>query len=289
MTTQVAAREGRPDLQDEASEGVPDHLLGPLTRWLEKVYTITPDILSPQMDEAGLERLATLLRVDLRGTDGYGMLSGIVAWIGGDSERLLDVVHYSLQIPTRMPKRWDELEILLAYGGSMWAATGKGLQRRVHPTAMEAFDTVIAVPDNTSDHLARAWTGAYGRNPHPASAWHHSIKAVEASLRTVLFPNNPMATLSHIIDELKTGQWKLKIRGRARDYAIDPLIEMLELVWPDPNRVDTRSEPPATREEACAVVQLAVAIVQWGRGGQIVRESRQAHARPRSAHRPSGH
>jgi hypothetical protein len=62
------------------------------------------------------------------------------------------------------------------------------------------------------------------------------------------------------------------VRGAARNYAIDPLIEMLELVWPDPNRLDTTtSEPPATREEACAVVQLAVAIVQWARGGQIVK------------------
>jgi hypothetical protein len=272
VTTQVAAREGRPDLQNGAAQGVPDHLRGPLIRWLEKLYTVRSDILAPDMDEAGLERLATLLRIDLRGTDGYGMLSGIVAWIDDDGERLLDVIHFSLQIPTRMTKKWDELEILLAYGGSMWAATGKGLQRRVHATAMEAFDTVIAVPDNASDHLARAWTGAYGRNSHPASAWHHSIKAVEASLRTVVYPNNPMATLAQIISELKIGRWKLEVRGAARNYAIDPLIEMLELVWPDPNRLDTTtSEPPATREEACAVVQLAVAIVQWARGGQIVK------------------
>ncbi|HEX3247642.1 MAG TPA: hypothetical protein VHX16_19700, partial [Chloroflexota bacterium] len=140
-----------------------------------------------------------------------------------------------------------------------------------HATALEAFDTVVAVADNASDHLARAWTGAYGRNPHPASAWHHSIKAVEASLRTVVCPDNPTATLSQIIDELRTGLWRLEVRGRARDYAIDPLIKMLELVWPDPNRLDTTSsELPTTREEARAVVQLAVAIVQWGRDGQIV-------------------
>jgi hypothetical protein len=272
VTTQLTARDGRPALQDGAYEGVPDHLRRPLTRWLESVYTVTPDMLAPKMDEAGLERLAALLRIDLRGTDGYGMLSGILAWVGDDHERLLDVIHYTLQIPTLMTKRWDELEILLAYGGSMWTATGRGLQRRVHATAMEAFDTVIAVPDNASDHLVQAWTGAYGRNSHPASAWHHSIKAVEASLRAVVYPNSQMATLSHIIDELKNGRWRLQIRGQARDYAIDPLIQMLELIWPDPNRLDSAAmEIPATREEACAVVQLAVAMVQWSRDGQIVK------------------
>jgi hypothetical protein len=252
---------------------VPDYLHRPLTRWLENVYTIRPDTLAPDMDEAGLERLAALIRINLRGTDGYGMLSGILAWIDDDDERLLDVIHYTLQIPTRMTKRWEELEILLAYGGSLWQATGKGLQRRVHPTAMEAFDTVIAVPDSASDHLARAWTGAYGRNPHPASAWHHSIKALEVALRTVVWPDNPTATLPDVIGELKTGQWKLAVRGPDRDYTIDPLMHMLELVWPDPNRHGSSTpEPSATQQEACATVQLAVAIVQWARDGQIVKE-----------------
>jgi hypothetical protein len=274
VTTQVTAREGRPAPVDGAYEGVPDYLRRPLTRWLENVYTITPDMLAPDMDEAALERLAALLRIDLRGTDGYGMLSGILAWIDDDDERLLDVIHYTLQIPTLMMKRWEELEILLAYGSSTWSATGKGLQRRVHPTALEAWDTVIAVPDNASDHLAQAWTGAYGRHPHPASAWHHSIKAVEASFRPLVCPDIPLAPLSHIIDELKTGQWRLQVRGQTRDYAIDPLIQMLELIWPDPNRLASGTpEAPATRVEACAIVQLAVAIVQWSRDGQVVKTS----------------
>jgi len=117
-----------------------------------------------------------------------------------------------------------------------------------------------------------AWTGAYGWKPRPASAWHHSIKALEASLGKVVCPDNPTASLSQIIDELKTGQWRLQVRGQARDYTIDPLVQMLGLIWPDPNRDGPSTpEPPATKEEASAVVQLAVAIVQWGRDGHIVR------------------
>jgi hypothetical protein len=162
---------------------------------------------------------------------------------------------------------------LLAYGGSMWQATGKGLQRRVDEPTMVAFNAATAVPDSASDHLAQAWAGAYGRNARPASAWHHAIKALEVSLRKLVCPTNPTATLSDVIDELKTDQWRLEVRGRARDYTIDPLVQMLELVWPDPNRHGSPlPEPPATREEACAVVQLAVAIVRWARDGQIVQE-----------------
>lgn len=271
MTTLVKPREGRPALEGQY-EGIPDNLRGPLTRWLENVYTIRPDALAPEMDEAGLERLAALLRIDLRGTDGYGMLIGILAWTDDDDERLLDVIHYTLQIPTRMQKMWNELEILLAYGGSVWQATDRGLQRRVDPTSMEAFSAATAITDRASDHLALAWTGAYGWKPRPASAWHHSIKAVEAGFRSLVCPDNPLAPLSMIIDELKTGQWRLQVRGQARDYAIDPLIQMLELIWPDPNRLDSAApEAPATREEACAIVQLAVAIVQWSRDGQVVK------------------
>ena len=60
----------------------------------------------------------------------------------------------------------------------------------------EAFNAVTAVPDSASDHLALAWAGAYGRHPHPASAWHHSIKALEASLRRSSVRTTPTATLS---------------------------------------------------------------------------------------------
>ena len=272
MTTLVRPREGRPAL-DGPYEGVPDFLRRSLTRWLENVYTVKPDTWTPDMDEAGLDRLAALLRIDLRGTDGYGMLSGIFAWAGDDDERLLDVIHYTLQVPTRMPKMWHELEILLAYGGSIWAATGKGLQRRVDETATEAFNAATEGPGNASDHLALAWAGAYGRVPHPASAWHHSIKALESSLRIVVCPNKVSATLSDVIDELRSGNWKLEVRGQARDYTIEPLLQMLELVWPDPNRHRSdEPEPPASTEEAQAVVQLAVTIVQWARDSQIARK-----------------
>jgi hypothetical protein len=271
VTTLARPREGRP-VHDGPHAGVPDYLHRPLKRWLENVYTVKHDTLAPEMDEVGLERLAALLRIDLRGTDGFGMLIGIFSWTDDNDERLLDVIHYTLQIPTRMPKMWHELEVLLAYGGSMWAATSRGLQRRVEATATEVFNAATASSDTASDHLVLAWSGAYGRNPHPASAWHHSIKALEASLQKIVCPYMETATLPFIIDQLKTGQWNLELRGQARDYAIDPLIKMLELVWPDPNRHGSHApESPATREEAGAVVLLAVTIVQWARNGQIIK------------------
>lgn len=64
------------------------------------------------------------------------------------------------------------------------------------------------------------------------------------------------------------------MRGRNRDHSIDPLITMLELLWTDPNRHgnDPPMEPPASLEEARAAVNVDLAVVQWRRDGQIIKQ-----------------
>jgi hypothetical protein len=132
-------------------------------------------------------------------------------------------------------------------------------------------------PDQASKELSEAWSRAYGRDPDASDAWDHSIKAVEAALRPIVCPNNKAATLSNVIGELRKPSnpnkpWKLNVPGRARDNSVVPLINMLELMWPEPNRHGSPTpEPPATLDAARAVVQLAVTMVQWARDGQIVR------------------
>jgi hypothetical protein len=265
-------------------EGVPVHLYQPLTRWLEEAYTL-PDpgpvaMVSTPMDRVGLERLAAYLQIDCRGVETRGIFAAMLAWADHDHERLLDLLHYTLVLPlhstaslTSRAKDWESLDTLLELGGSAWQATDQGLIRRVDPTATRAFNDTTSVRDPASEALEEAWTNAYGRNPDPADAWDHAIKAIEATLRPTVCPNNTKATLSHVIGELKTGKWKLEVRGRDRSYSADRFVETLEMIWTDPNRHGSPTpEPPATLEEARAVVQMAVAIVQWGRDGQIVKK-----------------
>jgi hypothetical protein len=148
------------------------------------------------------------------------------------------------------------------------------LIRVVERTATAAYVKVTDVADVISDELAEAWEKAHGRNPNAADAWDHAIKAVESALIPIVCPANTRATLSNVIGDLR-GQaplWKLLLRGRARDHSVAPLVEMLELLWTDPNRHgSTTPEAPASIEEARGVVHLAVTIVQWARDGQPAR------------------
>jgi len=92
-------------------------------------------------------------------------------------------------------------------------------------------------------------------------------------LRPIVCPNHTKATLGNVLGDLRSQShlWKLVLRGNARDYSVEPLVKMLDLIWTEPNRHGGAPEPAATLEEAQMVVNLAVAIVQWGRDGRIVR------------------
>ena len=100
-----------------------------------------------------------------------------------------------------------------------------------------------------------------------------SIKAAEAALRPIVCPNNTKATLSNVIGELRSQSWELRVRGRARDYTIEPLIKLLEVMWPDPNRhgAATPSRRRPWRKHALLFVHAAVTVVQCGRDGAVVR------------------
>jgi hypothetical protein len=117
------------------------------------------------MDEAGLERPAALLRIDLRGTDGFGMLIGISR--GPMTTTTLVGCHpLHPQIPTRTPKMWHELEVLLAYGGSMWAATSGDFSGS-RATATEVFNAATAASDSAV--ITLHWHGQRIRPEPPSS------------------------------------------------------------------------------------------------------------------------
>jgi hypothetical protein len=272
-STVIAAPAGREPAPGHF-KGVPDHLRLPVTGWLRE--TVRPG--TKYEDMQTLIRVMARLRIPLAPWAGLNPLwSAITEWYEGpsqlrdDGERLLDVIHVVIQATPGMTG-YRLLDQILSDGGSAYAATERGIEDRVDPTAKEAFEGAIQSRDHASSELAEAWSKAYGRNPDASDAWDHSIKAVEAVLRPIVCPNNAKATFSNVIGDIRAQHWKLKLRGHARHYSVRPLLEMLEVMWPDPNRHGSGSpERPATIEEARGVVQLAVTVVQWGREGLIVK------------------
>jgi hypothetical protein len=197
----------------------------------------------------------------------------------GDEE-LLDTVHVTLGVlrtentSRRPPQPYEEVDRILAIGRSAWSAAEKGLVHRTDPTAQVAFEVATATPGSASTELKEAWAQAHARNGNASDAWDHAIKAVEAVLIPIVVSSkNNRATLGTVIRDLRAQShvWKFGIRGQNQDHSIDPLIAMLTLLWPDPNRHGSPTpEPDASPEEARAIANLAVTIVQWAKDGLII-------------------
>jgi hypothetical protein len=271
VTSQITrARAGRePD--PGPFRGAPEWLWTPLVDWLE---TLLMPGTSKEDTKTGHRVMARLRIPAVNWVHKRGPWASIEVWFEEDDsgERLLDVVHVVIQV---RPADYERVDALLSDGGSAYAATERGIEDRVDATAQRAFDAAINPRDQASAELSEAWSKAYGREPDQSDAWDHSIKAVEAVLRPIVCPNDTKATLGRIIGLLgsTTDPWKFLLRGQDRDYSVDALVDMLKLMWPDPNRHGSATpEPPATFEEARYVVQLAVTIVQWGRNDQMVKK-----------------
>jgi hypothetical protein len=185
---------------------------------------------------------------------------------------LLDMIDAALADGVE-EKDANELERLLTDGGSAWrvADDSNSLQRRVNPSAIEAFRTLAEGVAAT--HLSVAWAAAYGRNPIPSRAYSEAIKAVEAATIPVVLPRDRMATLGKVIGELRhhPERWRLAVRTPEGGTDISTLLAMLRLLWEgQTDRHGTSTAPvPVTAEAAESAVHLAVTLVQWFHSGAV--------------------
>jgi hypothetical protein len=186
---------------------------------------------------------------------------------------MLDVVDAVLHLSEILPGYIESLDEILTLGGSVWQVGGDGrhLVRRVDATAQAAFRRAVSPKDAASAELHEAWTAAYGRNPDASDAWDHSIKAVEAVLIPVVTPRKDKATLGDVVGSLNSqgSLWQLVVHGHDHSQSVMPLVTMLRLMWPNPDRHASGNSRKPSLNEAQAVVNLAVAVVQWARVGAL--------------------
>ena len=169
----------------------------------------------------------------------------------------------------------SHLDFMLTSAGSAWRVNSRqdGLERRVDGTVNAAAQATITSSQAASQHLAAAWTAAYGRRPDPDKSYAEAVKAVEALACPLVLKKKTEqgnAILSDVIGHLRSpdggAKWELLLTDAADNPApVAPLVEMMGLLMRGhrsrhaggPN---TRAQ---TQAEAEAAVHLAATLVQW--------------------------
>lgn len=159
-------------------------------------------------------------------------------------------------------------------GASVWtvADNGGALVRRVSDEEIRSYEQAVDPRDEISEELREAWLKTYGRHPDPSDAWDHAIKAVELSLWPIVTPNNKKANLGTIAGQLGGEPERFSFRletSSTKSSAVEAVVQMVRLIWPNPDRHGTGERRTPTQEEAQNVVQLAIALVGWVRSGAL--------------------
>lgn len=202
----------------------------------------------------------------------------IIGACATDAEIHLQVVEFLLARAHDSEDR-RSLREHLQVGNSAYDVSedGTSLQYRADPTVRAATEQAIADANQGASHwLAEAWNDAYGRTPRPGPSYDASIKAVEATYRGVVIPNNGRGTITQVINGLRDGRAKFVFdledsRGAAAG-ANEPPVDTLDVVLDMlralayGQRVRHGEDGPVTINtdtEARAALQIAVSLVQF--------------------------
>ena len=262
LSTRTGSR--RPD---ELYEGVPVHLRHPLEEWIRTRFGWHNR--GPRgMNDQFMATVASTLRIPVARTHEIGGISSqIFNAINRDEALYLNCVDLCLYLSRSGA---GDLESILDTGGSVWTVnTAKdGLERRVDATTKSSFVQATSPADQASKELAEAWAAVYGRSPDPSDGWDHSIKAVEALLIPLVVPNQSKPNLGHVAGQLKSdpSRWSFGLPANDARGNGETLEGMIRHIWPNPDRHGGASQRPPTQEEAEAVLQVAIAIIELCRG-----------------------
>jgi hypothetical protein len=256
-------------------EGVPAHLVGPLSAWLEHRFPQVSRIPNrATADSAAVLQIEAANEIALNpGASYYGARGVILRACVTNAELLLDVIDSVLAIGCTS----DLITELSGHhdaGKSVWAVAddGTALERWVPPIELVVYEEAIAPADAASNELIEAWNNLNGLRPDPSDAWDHAIKACEHILKPIVTPNQPEATLGNVLGQLRAQQpvVQFDLKDNGVKNQVDPLETLehvLHFIWPNPDRHGSVSQRAPSRAEAESVVHLAITIVHWCRVG----------------------
>lgn len=249
-------------------EGVPPWMRASAVRWVA-------DILGDGSPE--LLRLEQHLHFQLNWESSRSALQSVLAEVGNDRSRALDILDYCLSRTPTMIRGWEMREALggmLYVSGSAWtlgddAAGQPCLHRRVDEVVERAAKDEMAQKGNAARHLHIAWHRTYGRNSDPSGAYREAVRAVEAAAKPVVSPADSISTLGKIIRAMKDkpSKWESDLGSVA--VAADMMSELWTTQL-DRHGTDDESVPlSVSQRQAEAAVHLALTLVHWFRNGHI--------------------
>lgn len=201
-----------------------------------------------------------------------------VTVFGESRERLLDVVDFILgnlepgSASTKTNVARLDSYLVEARSAYTVGIDGEGrweLQDRQPAEVTELIDRAISSNDRSAQHLRRAWSQMYRRDPGYNGACHDAVAAVEVVAKPVVSPNNSRTTLGTIVRDLKAKPSKWTTASDA-DADVEKVIAMLELVWQGHYRHGNDEDPIDVGESGAAmVVQLAAVLVGWFKAGYV--------------------
>ena len=264
----LSVREGRAD-PFELEDGVPKHMIEALLAWVEG--TLWPDrrqgageVLAPQV----------CLVLHITGRPSDHRIDWIKNACRADEQVFLDVLDVSLKLTNGRQSR--PLQNILSLGDSLWTLQPdrSGIVRRVSEGESAAYAEATSPRDPITDELSEAWSKTYGRNSDSSDAWDHAIKAIQLALLPIVAPNKVKGTMADVIGQLGGQPRRFDFRLETSSTTtgnVEALVQMLRLVWPNPDRHGAPTRRKPSDEEAQNIAHLAVLLVNWARSGALTR------------------
>jgi hypothetical protein len=275
---------GKESQHDALVEGVPPWLRRSLFDWLDEFLKEESDFGTMVPSAPAVRAVEVNLRIDGLDwdQDARSAYDSLLRKCEDDSELFLSVIDFFLWVVRERAGKGDHVEQLdrfLYAGGSAWmvAPDRSALVRRVMPESAEAARALAERDSRAGAHIAEAWRYAYGRNPHPGTAYREAVKAVEAAACPVTIPKAGTPTLGKAIAALRDapeGKFECVFPGTESGMKpLDAVRTLMDLVWTNQHdrhaAMDTEAPLHVSQAEAEAALHAAVTLVQWFEHGAV--------------------
>ncbi|WP_314672175.1 hypothetical protein [uncultured Rothia sp.] len=174
----------------------------------------------------------------------------------------------------------SNIENILRYANVNWRINREennqlSLMRRVMPDVQERYSNLAnSVSELAGNHLRNSWKNAYMHGGNHEEAWGSARKAVECMLTPIVSPNNPRATISSLIRDMKVKpeKWVCTIPASNNKESVEKFISLLRMMPYEPGHHG--QEPTEISEkEAQLQATLAITICQILHDGGLVLKS----------------